>query len=279
MILSPALKRNIPSTNEHIPVLGLGTWQSFDIENEPDKRKKLKQVLQVFTENHARLIDSSPMYGPAEGLVGDLVNELNIRNSLFLATKVWTTGVKEGIGQMNRSFRLMKTEVMDLMQVHNLVDVHTHLKTLRAWKEEGKVRYIGISHYTTSAYPALIQLIRTEKPDFVQFNYNILSREAEKELIPLAANHGVAVIINRPFEEGELFRRLKGKPLPAWAKEYDISNWAQYFLKYIVSHPAVTCTIPATGDSTHLINNIEAVNGILPDEKGRKKMVMYFTTL
>jgi diketogulonate reductase-like aldo/keto reductase len=279
MILSPVLTRNIPSTNEPIPVLGLGTWQSFDIESEPGKRNKLKQVLQVFTENHARLIDSSPMYGASESVVGDLVNELKIRNSLFLATKVWTTGLQEGIDQMNRSFRRMKTEMMDLLQVHNLIDVHTHLKTLRKWKEEGKVRYIGITHYVSSAYPALIQLIRTERPDFVQFNYNILRREAEKDLLPLAADYGVAVIINRPFEEGQLFRLAKGKPLPAWAKEYIITSWADYFLKYIVSHPAVTGTIPATADATHLIKNSEAVNGILPDANGRKKMAIYFSSL
>jgi diketogulonate reductase-like aldo/keto reductase len=219
------------------------------------------------------------MYGSSESVVGDLVKDLNFRNSLFLATKVWTTGRQEGIDQMNRSFTRMQTEKMDLMQVHNLLDIETHLKTLSEWKEQARIRYIGITHYTVSAYPLLIKWIKKSKPDFVQFNYNIQTREAENYLLPLAQDHQVAVIVNRPFEEGALLRRVKGKPLPPWANEYQINSWGEYFLKYILSHNAVTCIIPATSKVEHLQDNLKAALGQLPDESMRKKMVEYFNTL
>jgi diketogulonate reductase-like aldo/keto reductase len=212
-------------------------------------------------------------------VVGDLSNELKIRNKLFLATKVWTNGKDAGIRQMNESFQKMKTTTMDLMQVHNLTDVHTHLKTLREWKEQKKIRYFGITHYTVSAYPELMRLIKNEKPDFVQFNYNISVRDAEKELLPLAKDKGVAVIINRPFEEGALFNTVKGKALPEWAKDYNINSWGQFFLKFIISHPAVTCAIPGTSKVKHLEDNIGAAIGKLPDESGRKRMKDYFDSL
>ena len=204
-------KRSIPSSGEKIPLIGLGTWQTFDIGNSSEERAALEEVLKTLVAKGASVIDSSPMYGASETVVGDLSARLKIRNKLFLATKVWTSGKEDGIVQMNESFRKMKTDKMDLMQVHNLIDVHTHLKTLRNWKEQGKIRYFGITHYTASAYPELMRLIKNEKPDFVQFNYNISVREAEKELLPLAKDKGVAVIINRPFEEGALFRTVKGK--------------------------------------------------------------------
>jgi len=217
-------KRSIPSSGEKIPLISLGAWKTFDIGNSEDERTALREVIKTLVAKGASVIDSSPMYGASETVVGDLSAGLNIRDKLFLATKVWTCGKENGIQQMYESFRKMKTGKMDLMQVHNLIDVHTHLKTLRIWKDQGKIRYFGITHYTISAYPELMRLIKNEKPDFVQFNYNISVREAEKELLPLAKDKGVAVIINRPFEEGALFRPVMGKALPAWANEYDIQN-------------------------------------------------------
>jgi diketogulonate reductase-like aldo/keto reductase len=269
-------KRAIPSSGQRIAAVGLGTWQTFDVDNSEEERLALKEVLNKLVEKRGSVIDSSPMYGSSEAVVGDLSSQLKIRPSLFLATKVWAHGRQEGIDQMNASFSKMRTEVMDLMQVHNLMDVQTHLKTLRDWKEKGKIKYIGITHYTSSAYPEMIRLIKNEKPDFVQFNYNISARDAESELLPLAKEKGVAVIINRPFEEGALFSAVKGKTLPAWATDYDIKSWGQFFLKYILSHPAVTCVIPGTSKVKHMEDNLGAAFGRLPDEKGRKKMADYY---
>jgi diketogulonate reductase-like aldo/keto reductase len=275
----PINKRPIPVSGEMIPVIGLGTWRTFDAGNSKEKRMALLEVLKTLVAKGASIIDSSPMYGSSETVVGDLSQQLNIRSKLFLATKVWISGKEEGIQQMNESFQKMKTEKMDLMQVHNLVDVNSHLKTLRAWKDQGKIRYFGITHYVPSVYPELIRLIKTEKPDFVQFCYNIATRDAEKKLLPLAKEKGIAVLINRPFEEGNLFNVVKGHPLPPWAKEYDITSWAQFFLKFIISHPAVTCTIPGTSKALHLEENIGAGTGKLPDEKTRNKMADYFKAI
>lgn len=272
-------KRIIPSSGEKIPAIGLGTWQTFDVDNSEAERSALREVLSMLVNKGGSVIDSSPMYGASETVVGDLSSDLKIRDKLFLATKVWTTGKDAGIRQMNESFQKMKTTTMDLMQVHNLTDVHTHLKTLREWKAQKKIRYFGITHYTVSAYPELIRLIKNEKPDFVQFNYNISVRDAEKELLPLAKDKGVAVIINRPFEEGELFNSVKGKTLPDWAKDYDINSWGQFFLKFIISHPAVTCAIPGTSKVKHLTDNLGAAIGKLPDEKAREKMKKHFDSL
>lgn len=275
----PIDKRPIPVSGEMIPVVGLGTWRTFDAGNSKEKRAALLEVLKTLIQKGASVIDSSPMYGSSETVVGDLSQELNIRNKLFLATKVWTDGKEEGIRQMNQSFQKMKTDKMDLMQVHNLVDVHTHLKTLRNWKEQGKIRYFGITHYVPGVYPEMIRLIKTEKPDFVQCCYNITTRDAEKELLPLAKEKGIAVLINRPFEEGNLFNVVKGNPLPPWAKEYDINTWAQFFLKFIISHPSVTCAIPGTSKASHMQENIGAGTGKLPDEKARNKMAAYFAAI
>jgi diketogulonate reductase-like aldo/keto reductase len=272
-------RRIIPATGETIPVIGLGTWRTFDAGNSKEKRTSLLEVLKTLNKGEGSVIDSSPMYGSSETVIGDLSQELALRSKLFLATKVWTSGKEDGIRQMNQSFRRMKTEKMDLMQVHNLVDVQTHLETLRKWKEEGKIRYIGITHYMPSMYPEMIQLIKKEKPDFVQFCYNIATRDAEREILPLAKEKGIAVLINRPFEEGNLFDRVQGHPLPAWASEYEIKNWAQFFLKFILSHPAVTCAIPGTSQAHHMQENIEAATGKLPDEKTRNKMAEYFRAL
>ena len=275
----PIDRRPIPVSGEMIPVVGLGTWRTFDAGNSKEKRTALLAVLKTLTQKGASVVDSSPMYGSSETVIGDLSQELNIRNKLFLATKVWTDGKEEGIQQMNQSFQKMKTDKMDLMQVHNLVDVHTHLKTLRSWKDQGKIKYFGITHYLPSVYPEMMRLVKTEKPDFVQFCYNIATRDAEKELMPLAKEKGIAVLVNRPFEEGNLFNIVKGHSLPPWAKEYDITSWAQFFLKFILSHPTVTCTIPGTSKASHMEENIGAASGKLPDEKTRNKMADYFTAI
>jgi diketogulonate reductase-like aldo/keto reductase len=271
--------RTIPSSGEKLPAIGMGTWLTFDAENSETRRKELKEVLRIFRENGGKLIDSSPMYGSSEKVAGDLMTNLDIRKELFLATKVWINGETNGIGQMQQSFQKMQTVTMDLMQVHNLVDAETHLRTLRKWKAEGKIRYTGITHYQVSAYPELMQLIKNEKPDFAQFNYNIRVRDAEKRLLPFCMDNGIAVINNRPFDGGDLFNTINGKILPPWTKEYDIQNWAQFFLKYIISHPAVTCAIPATSRQVHMKENIGAAYGLLPDAPLRAKMADFFEKL
>lgn len=276
--LSPEM-RSIPSTGEKIPAVGVGTWRTFNAGNDQQKRKALKQVLDNLVTKKASVVDSSPMYGSSESVIGDLSEELKIRSSLFLATKVWTSGEQAGIDQMNDSFHKMKTGVMDLMQVHNLVDVKTHLKTLYQWKEQGRVRYIGITHYLPSYYDEMQQLIQKEQLDFIQCCYNIQTTEAEKSLLPAAKDKGVAVIINRPFREGALLESVDGKPLPNWAGESGITSWAQFFLKFILANTTVTCVIPGTSNPVHLIENVNTANGSYPDAQRRKRMLDYFKSL
>ena len=266
------LSRAIPSTNEMLPVIGLGSWAQFDVGNNEHERTPLKAVLQNMLEKGGKLFDSSPMYGRAEQVIGDLTAG---SNQFFYATKVWTSGQQKGIDQMNRSMELMKRKTMDLMQVHNLQDYKTHLQTMNKWKEEGKLRYTGITHYTTAAHTQLQQIIETETIDFAQFNYSILVRNAEKSLLPACREKGVAVIINEPLEKGNLFRLVAGKKLPDWAADYGIETWGQYFLKYIISHAAVNCVIPGTSDAAHALDNLQAGYGEMPDEKLRKKMVAF----
>jgi diketogulonate reductase-like aldo/keto reductase len=272
MMNQSLLQRSIPLTGEKLPAIGVGTWQTFNVGTGNDVRKPLKEVLEKMVQAGARVIDSSPMYGNSEGVVGDLSTEAAVNDKLFIATKVWTSGEQQGIQQMNDSFKLLKRKKMDLMQVHNLVDWQTHIKTLRKWKDEGKVRYIGITHYTDSSHGTLANIIKNNEIDFVQVNYNLMDWNAEKELLPTAIDRKVAIIVNRPFEEGALFQRVKGKELPAWAAEFDCKSWAQFFLKFILSHPAVTCAIPGTSKVTHLVDNLGAAMGKLPDEKQREKM-------
>ncbi|MBI4749247.1 MAG: aldo/keto reductase [Acidobacteria bacterium] len=273
------LKRVIPSSGEKLPAIGLGTWQTFDAGTSEAERAPLGEVLQMLVKFGGSMIDSSPMYGQSERVVGDLTAQLQIRDRLFLATKVWTQGQQAGIDQMEQSARLLKAKTIDLMQIHNLMDWQIHLRTLRDWKAKGKIRYLGITHYTVSAYPDLERILRSEPVDFVQFNYSILTREAESRLLPLAAEKGVAVIINRALESGSLFGRVKGKPLPAWAAEIDCASWGQFFLKYVVSHPAVTCVISGTSKPHHMKDNLGAAFGKLPDEPTRRKMVELISTL
>jgi len=266
------LKRPIPASGELVPVVGLGTWQTFDVGPSAVSRQSVKEVLRLFAEKGGTVIDSSPMYGKSEEVVGDLSKALGLQNKLFMATKVWTQGEQAGIRQMETSMREMQAQPLDLMQIHNLVDWQTHLKTLRHWKEEKRIRYLGITHYTVSAFPDLERIMKTQPIDFVQLNYNISTREAANRLLPLAADKGVAVIVNRPFESGSLFLAVKNKPLPSWAADFDIKSWGQFFLKYILGHPAITCVIPATAKPHHLLDNMEAGYGRLPDAATRLKM-------
>jgi len=259
-----------------LPRIGLGTWQTFDVGADAAARAELREVLKLLDGN---VVDSSPMYGSAESVVGDLVAELGIRERLFIATKVWTRGREEGLRQMENSFRRLRVQVMDLMQVHNLVDVAVHAKTLQDMKAKGRVRHIGITHYTASAYSEVERAMPIAPWDFLQINYSLAERDSEKKLLPMAKDRGMRVLINRPFGEGSLFRRVKGKALPPWAAELDIATWAQYFLKWIVSHPAVTCAIPATSKPEHMKDNLGAAAGALPSASVRKKMAEYFDGL
>jgi aryl-alcohol dehydrogenase-like predicted oxidoreductase len=266
------LQRKIPGSDEMLPVIGMGTWQTFNVGRAAAERAPLREVLREFARLGGRVVDSSPMYGQSETVVGDLAAELRLHKQLFLATKVWTRGRDAGIRQMEESIRRLRAQRVDLMQVHNLLDWKAHLETLRRWKEDGRVRYIGVTHYTASAYEELARVVETEELDFVQLNYSIAEREAERRLLPLAASRGVGVLVNRPFAEGALFRQVKGKPLPPWAAEAGCGTWAQFFLKFIVSHPAVTCAIPATSKLEHLVDNMQAGQGALPDAAMRERM-------
>ena len=274
--LQRVMAKKIPSTGEALPLIGVGTWQTFDVGADAAARTQLREVLRLLNGN---VVDSSPMYGSSETVAGDLIAELGIRDKLFMATKVWTRGREEGVQQMETSFKRLRVKRMDLMQIHNLTDVATQTETLREWKDEKRVRYIGITHYTSSAYGDVERWLRTRQYDFLQINYSLGERESEKRLLPMALDQKVAVIINRPFAEGALFRRVKGKPLPPWAAELGIQSWAQYFLKWIVSHPAVTCAIPGTGNPKHMADNLGAGRGPQPDTATRKRMTDYFDGL
>lgn len=269
----PLLTRPIPKTGEALPVIGLGTWQTFDVGTGAAARAQRREVLQTLFDSGATMIDSSPMYGRAEGVVGDLLREMPGRGGAFLATKVWTRGEASGIGQMEESFRQFRTDVIDLMQIHNLVDWQTQLRTIRAWKETGRFRYIGITHYTASAFDELAGVMRGEDVDFVQLPYSIVLREAEKTLLPLAADRGIAVIVNRPFEGGGLFRLRRHGPPPDVARALGIVTWSQLFLKYVLAHPAVTCVIPGTADPQHLADNLGAGSEPLPDAEMKSELL------
>jgi diketogulonate reductase-like aldo/keto reductase len=273
------LTRPIPSSNEQLPVIGLGSWLQFDVGTDASEREPLQEVLKQMLDKGGKLIDSSPMYGRSEEVIGDLTAASGKANQFFYATKVWTSGEQDGIQQMQQSMKRLKRSTMDLMQVHNLVDWKTHLNTMKKWKAEGKLRYTGITHYTVSAHAQLEQIVRSKAVDFVQFNYSMRVRNAEYNLLKACKDSGVAVIINEPFEKGDLFRLTRGKALPAWAADYDIKSWAQFFLKYIISHPAVNCAIPGTSNPTHAADNMQAGYGKLPDEKGRKKMVEFIESV
>jgi len=266
--------KKIPASGEELPVIGLGTYDTFDVASA-DEKAPLIEVMRAFIGAGGRVVDSSPMYGRSEGVVGEVLAALG-KPKMFLATKVWTSGKRAGEEQMQKSMKLMGADKMDLMQIHNLQDWRTHIQTLRDWKAAGTIRYLGITHYQGGAFSEMEQIIRKEKIDFVQLPYSLGSLEAEKRLLPAAAEHGVAVLVMRPFEKGGLFQRVKDKPLPDWAAELGIASWAQYFLKFIVSHPAVTCAIPATSKTKHLLDNVAAGAAPMPDEAQRKRMASLF---
>jgi diketogulonate reductase-like aldo/keto reductase len=267
----PAMNtRAIPSSGEKLPVIGMGTWQTFDVR--PKEAAPMELILQAFVELGGKVLESSPMYGRSEEMAGYMIGKFGLREKLFVATKVWTTGKEEGIRQMEASMEKLKARPIDLMQVHNLQDVQTHLDTLRGWKKDGLVRYLGITHYTATQHAAVEKLLESESLDFVQINYSVGEREAEKRLLPLAKDRGTAVIANRPFAGGGLIKGLSQRPLPDWAKEIDCTSWAQLLLKWVVSHPAMTCAIPATSKIDHLRDNMKAGLGTMPGEEMRKRI-------
>lgn len=276
---SGLITRPIPRSGERLPAIGLGTYQVFDVPPSQLAGTELQAVLKRFVELGGSVVDSSPMYGHAEATTGTLATALNARKSLFFATKVWTSGRDAGIRQMEDSFRLMQSKTIDLMQVHNLLDLKTHLPVLREWKKAGRIRYLGITHYHAGAHAEMERLVKTGDFDFVQINFSMDEPEAETRLLPACADSGIATLINRPFSQAGLFGRVRGKPLPPWCADMDCSSWAQFFLKWIISHPTVTCAIPGTGRVAHIEDNMAACTGRLPDAALRKKMSAYFSTL
>ena len=270
------LTRAIPSTGEKLPVIGLGTWQTFDIADDPADLAQRRDVLDVLFAAGGRVIDSSPMYGRAEAVTGKLIAAMGARDKAFIATKVWTSGKQAGIAQMQSSASKMSAPVVDLMQIHNLVDWRTHVATLRAMKAAGTIRYIGITHYTTSAFDDLAAILRTEPMDFLQIPYSLDQRAAETRLLPLAAEHRVAVIPNVPFGGGQMFAKVRGKPLPDWAADIEAKSFGQIFLKYLIAHPAVTCVIPGTGKPDHMRDNVGAGVGPLPDSALRQRIAAWW---
>jgi diketogulonate reductase-like aldo/keto reductase len=266
------LARPIPSSGETVPAVGLGSWRTFDVGAAAAARAPLREVLQRFVDLGGRLVDSSPMYGAAESVIGDLAAELGVGDRLFLATKVWTSGRQAGVAQMEQSIRRLRARRLDLMQIHNLLDWRTHLRTLRDDQQAGRLRYVGVTHYTERAYDELEGVLRSEPVDFVQVNYSLGEREAERRILPLARDRGIAVLVNRPFSAGDLFQRVRGQALPPWAADVGCESWAQVFLKWILADPAVTCVIPATSRVQHLVDNMRAGLGSLPDESARTRM-------
>ena len=271
------LTRVIPSSGEKLPVIGLGTWSVFDVDLTPATRPQLGEVLSLLVKRGGRVVDSSPMYGRAEGVVGELAAQLHLLDSLFIATKVWTKGKEAGLAMMQRS--MVRFRKIDLMQVHNLSDVETQMSSLRQWKTDGRIRYTGITHSQARGFYDVERTMRREKPDFVQINYSLMEPEAAQRILPLAQELRMAVIINRPFGGGGLFGRVAAKPLPPWAAEIDCRSWAQFFLKWIVAHPAVTCVIPATSKPQHMEDNMAAGAGRLPDAKMRRRMLELVSSL
>ncbi|MDH4869997.1 aldo/keto reductase [Pseudomonas sp. BN515] len=270
----PVLRRAIPSTGEQVPVIGVGTYRGFDISHDASAAwADCRKVLEALFAAGGSVIDSSPMYGQAEEVVGGLLSELKAQDRAFVATKVWTQGRQHGVEQMQHSMRLLRRQRIDLMQVHNLVDWQEHLTTLRQWKEEGRIRYLGVTHYTSSAYDELERVLRAEKLDFLQIDYALNDRDAEERILPLAQERGVAVLINRPFDGGNLLRNLLQQPLPEWAGDYSCTSWSQLLLKFCLSHPAVTCVIPGTGNPRHMLDNLQAGRGKEPDQALRDRLI------
>ena len=275
----PMLMKAIPSSGEQVPIIGMGSSRTFDIGADAEARARLALVLQAFFDQGGSVIDTSPMYGASEQLLGDLLSAIRNRKSLFMATKVWTEGRDEGIVQMQESMSLLGTPVIDLIQVHNLLDWEVQLETLMEWKRQGRIRYIGITTHRGYNHDQLANIMENHPLDFIQFSYSIANRKAEERILPLAAERGIATMVNRPFQRGELFQHVRGKKLPAWVKEFDCHSWGQFFLKFVVSHAAVTCTIPATSKVNHMLDNMGAGFGRMPDKIQRQRMLEYFSSL
>ena len=276
---APTLKKKIPSSGEHIPVIGMGSSRTFDVGDNQQARANLTKVLQTFFDLGGTAIDTSPMYGSSEQVLGDLLVNVQNTQSMFMATKVWTQGKEEGIAQMQQSMTLLKRPVLDLIQIHNLLDWEVHWKTLEEWKKQGKVRYVGITTHRGYDHDQLAYVMENYPIDFIQFSYSIANRKAEQRILPLASERGIATMVNRPFQRGDLFRSVKGKDLPAWTADFDCNSWGQFFLKFVVSHPAVTCAIPATSKVHHMQDNMGAGFGRMPDQQQRQRMLDYFDSL
>jgi diketogulonate reductase-like aldo/keto reductase len=275
----PLIQRPIPSSGEMLPAIGMGTYRTFDTDGDEASLAALRAVLEPFFNGGGTAIDSSPMYGNAESRIGDVLRAMPEQPKIFAATKVWTTGRQQGIAQMEESARRMNVKQFDLIAVHNLQDWQTHLETLKQWKEQGKVRYIGITTSHGRDHEAFLDVMRNEPLDFVQFSYNIENRTAEQKLLPLAAERGIATMINRPYQRGALFNRSRGKDLPAMAADLDVTSWGQFYLKFILGHPAVTNIVPATASVPHMTDNMRANYGRIPDEQQRAEMLRVFEQL
>jgi diketogulonate reductase-like aldo/keto reductase len=272
------LARKIPSSGEELPVIGLGTYRVFDVPSSDEAIAASKSIVDMLTRAGGSVVDTSPMYNRSEKIIGDVISAGSPQDALFIATKVWTDGRDAGIAQMRRSADLMNTDVIDLMQVHNLRDTDAHMRTIREWQESGRIRYNGLTHYTASALDALEKAMRYHEPQFIQINYSLGEREAEQRVLPLAQDMGIAVLINRPYQGGRLFAAASGKSLPDWALPF-AASWGQFFLKFIISHPAVSCVIPATSKPRHMADNLEAGFGTLPDAVTRQRMVEFMKAL
>lgn len=269
------LTRVIPGSGAKLPVIGMGSSRTFDVGHDPETLARLQEVLQLFFDKGGALVDTSPMYGSAESVLGQLMEGVHNKQALFTATKVWTDGRENGIRQMEESIRRLRVEHIDLMQIHNLRDWRRHLETLKEWKYDGRIRYIGITTSSGRSHDDLLRALDSSTFDFVQFSYNMGNRKAEDRLFPMARDKGIATIINRPFQRGQLFRIVKGKPLPDWAREIDCQTWGQFFLKFVISRPDVTCVIPATSKPHHMADNMDAGVGRLPDASTRQRMLDY----
>jgi len=271
------MKKKIPKTQEFLPTIGLGTWQTMDILEKSSEFSKIKDVWKEFINSGGGLVDSSPMYGKAEKIVGKLIDQTENKSNIFTATKVWTRGKEAGIQQIESSFQKFGTKVIDLFQIHNLLDTDIHIHTLQKLKDQGRIRYIGLTHYTSSAYHDMEKACLKHKPDFIQIPYSVTSRKAEERILPFAHDNQIAVLVNRPFEEGNLFSSTKDKTIPVYFKQWNCESFAQIFLKYIISHPAVTTAIPATSKIQHLIDNLAA--GFEPIPQGKERVEFMKNTL
>lgn len=276
---SPVIQRAIPKSGETLPIVGVGTARVFDIGDDPAVWRQRQAVLQSLFDGGGRLVDTAPSYGEAERVVGELLARMGARSRAFIATKVRTHGKEDGKAEIAESFRKLKTDKIDLIQVHNLRDTDTQLGTLREMKAAGKIRYLGVTHFRPRANDDLAEVMKREELDFVQFQYSLRERSAEEVLLPLARERGIAVLVNLPFGRGRLFRAVKGRTLPGWAAEFGAATWAQFFLKYILSNPAVTCVIPGTDKPEYMLDNLNAGRGLLPDTAQRNRMTALWKTL